>query len=130
MLAGLGKLGENVVDGDVEKVLDDACDSADKYYRVTSTSQSGQEQEAKRQSEAFKHVCEAYIDVKTETALTAGLFTGLETAYITAVWFLSGNLASALAAFYLISLVDYGHYHELATNRNLAISKRSPTNKV
>ena len=129
ILAGLGKLGENVVDGEVERVLDEACDNADKYYCVTTTSQTGQEEEAKRASEAFKKVCEAYVDVKTESALVAGLFTGLETAYITTVWFLSGNLASALSCFLLISLVDYQNYHELATNRNQAISKRN-TNKV
>lgn len=129
ILAGLGKLGENVVDGEVERVLDEACDNADKYYRVTSTSQSGQEQEAKRASEAFKLVCEAYVDVKTESALVAGLFTGLETAYITAVWFMTGNLAAALSAFYLISLVDYQNYHELATNKGQAFSKRTG-NKV
>ena len=84
---------------------------------MTSTSQTGQEREAKIQSTAFKSVCEAYIDVKNDAANVSGLFISLEIAYVSALWFVSNNLASSLFAFFLISAVDYHHYFELISNK-------------
>ncbi|KAI8464600.1 MAG: hypothetical protein J3K34DRAFT_524892 [Monoraphidium minutum] len=98
-------------------ILRDAVHSADRYYRLTAMEVGSTAADADRASTAFKAVAVSWMEMREDASSLAGSVAFLDVISISAIWYMTGDLAAAATAALAVAGVDYYHLHRLATQR-------------
>jgi hypothetical protein len=104
----------NLVQDEAEvDVVRDAVQNADRFYRLTAMEVGSSADDAARAATAFKAVAVSWMEAREDACAVAGAIAFVDVVWVSAIWYLTSDLAAAAAAALSISAVDYGHLYAL-----------------